>query len=81
VPQESSIMNTLSDITNIENNTEVIFVHAFILNNLLFVFSHFRKKLNILISVGSQLFLEIRKCIVDCIFNSVNRKISCINKT
>jgi hypothetical protein len=28
VPQESSIMNTLSDITNIENDTEVIFVHA-----------------------------------------------------
>jgi hypothetical protein len=35
VPQESSIMNTLSDIT------------------LLFVFSHFRKKLDILISVAS----------------------------
>jgi hypothetical protein len=35
-------MNTLSDITNIENDTEVIFVHA--LNNLLFVFSHSRKK-------------------------------------
>jgi hypothetical protein len=28
VPQESSIMNTLSDIINIENDTEVIFVHA-----------------------------------------------------
>jgi hypothetical protein len=31
VPQESSIMNPFSDITNIENDTEdteVIFVHA-----------------------------------------------------
>jgi hypothetical protein len=28
VPQESSIMTTLSDITNTENDTEVIFVHA-----------------------------------------------------
>jgi hypothetical protein len=64
-------MNILSDITNVENNTEVIFVHAFVLNNLLFVFSHFRKKLSILISVGSQLFSEIIKCIVGCIFNSV----------
>jgi hypothetical protein len=44
-------MNTLSDITNIENDSEVIFVHA--LNNLLFVFSHFGKKLDILISVAS----------------------------
>jgi hypothetical protein len=42
-------MPGLSDITNIENDTEVIFVHALILNNLLFVFSHFRKKLDILI--------------------------------
>jgi hypothetical protein len=51
-------MNTLSDITNIENDTEVIFVHAlnrsrYILNNLLLVFSHFRKKLDILISIAS----------------------------
>jgi hypothetical protein len=51
VPQESSIMNTLSDITNIENDTELIFVHA--LNNLLLVSSHFRKKLDILISIAS----------------------------
>jgi hypothetical protein len=51
VPQESSIMNTLSDITNIENDSEVIFVHA--LNSLLFGFSHFRKKLDILISIAS----------------------------
>jgi hypothetical protein len=34
----------LNDITNIENDTEVIFVHAF---------SHLRKKLEILISVAS----------------------------
>jgi hypothetical protein len=56
VPQESSIMNTLSDITNIENDTEVIFVHALnrsTLNNFLLVFSHFRKKLDILISIAS----------------------------
>jgi hypothetical protein len=58
VPQESSIMNTLSDITIIENDTEVIFVHAlnrsmYILNNLLLVFSHFRKKLDILISTAN----------------------------
>jgi hypothetical protein len=45
-------MNTLIDITNIENDTEVIFVHALNIN-LLFVFSHFRKKLDILISVAS----------------------------
>jgi hypothetical protein len=50
--QESSIMNTLSDITNIENDTEVIFVHALNIN-LLFVFSHIRKKLYILISLAS----------------------------
>jgi hypothetical protein len=50
--QESSIMNTLSDITNIENDTEVIFVHALNINQL-FVFSYFRKKLDILISVAS----------------------------
>jgi hypothetical protein len=35
VPQESNIMNTLSDNTNIENDTEVIFVHA--LNRSTFV--------------------------------------------
>jgi hypothetical protein len=52
VLQESSIMNTLSDITNTENETEVIFVHALNIN-LLFVFSHFRKKLEILISLDS----------------------------
>jgi hypothetical protein len=46
-------MPGLSDITNIENDTEVIFVHALILNNLLFVFSHFRKELDILISAAS----------------------------
>jgi hypothetical protein len=45
-------MNTLSDVTNIENDTEVIFVHALNIN-LLFVFSHFRKKLDILISLAS----------------------------
>jgi hypothetical protein len=45
-------MNTLIDITNIENDAEVIFVHALIIN-LLFVFSHFRKKLDILISLAS----------------------------
>jgi hypothetical protein len=45
-------MNTLSDITNIENDSEVIFVHA-LNNNLLFVFSHFRKKLDILILIAS----------------------------
>jgi hypothetical protein len=52
VPQESSIINTLTDITNIGNDTEVIFVHALNIN-LLFVFSHFRKKLDILISLAS----------------------------
>jgi hypothetical protein len=51
-------MNILSDITNIENDTEVIFVYAlnrsrYILNNLLLVFSHFRKKLDIFISISS----------------------------
>jgi hypothetical protein len=52
VPQESSIMNTLSDITTMENDTEVIFVHALNIN-LLFVFSHFGKKQDILISLGN----------------------------
>jgi hypothetical protein len=42
-------MNTLSDITNIENDTEVIFVHALNIKYIL----HFRKKLNILISAAS----------------------------
>jgi hypothetical protein len=51
VPQESSRMNTLSDITNIENDSEVIFVHA--LNKSFVCVSHFRKKLDILISVAS----------------------------
>jgi hypothetical protein len=45
-------MNTLSDITTMENDTEVIFGHALNIN-LLFVFSHFRKKLDILISLAS----------------------------
>jgi hypothetical protein len=58
MPHETSIMNTSSDITNIENDPEVIFVHAlnrstYILNNPLLVFSHFRK------------------CIVGCILYSV----------
>jgi hypothetical protein len=53
-----ALLNTLSDIANIENDTEVIFVHAlnrsrYILNNFLLVFSHFRKKLDILISIAS----------------------------
>jgi hypothetical protein len=48
---DCSIKNTLSGITNIENDTEVIFVHA--LNIKYFVLSHFRKKLDILISVAS----------------------------
>jgi hypothetical protein len=45
-------MNTLSDITNIENDTEVIFVRTLNIN-LLFVFSNFRKKPDILISLAS----------------------------
>jgi hypothetical protein len=45
-------MNTSSDITTMENDTEVIFVHALNIN-FLFVFSHFRKKLDILISLAS----------------------------
>jgi hypothetical protein len=45
-------MNTLSDITTIENDTEVIFIHALNIN-LSFVFSYFRKKLDILISLAS----------------------------
>jgi hypothetical protein len=39
-------MNTI--ITNIKNDTEVIFVHALNIN-LLFVFSHFRKNLDMLL--------------------------------
>jgi hypothetical protein len=82
VPQESSIMNTLSDITNIENDTEVIFVHA--LNNFLFVFSHFRKKLVILISVAN-FFRKFENVLCVAFFNSVghiiSREISCINET
>jgi hypothetical protein len=59
VPQKSSIMNTLSDITTMENDTEVIFIHALNIN-LLFVFSHFRKKLDILIPLAS--FFRIEFC-------------------
>jgi hypothetical protein len=72
VPQESGIMNTLSDITNIENDTEVICVKPFPKKAGYFNFS-------------SQLFSEIQKCIVGCIFNSVwhiiTREMPCINKT
>jgi hypothetical protein len=52
-------MNTLSDITTMENDTEVIFIHALNIN-LLFVFSHFRKKLDILIPLAS--FFRIEFC-------------------
>jgi hypothetical protein len=82
VPQESSMMNTLSDITNIENETEVIFVPALNIN-LLFVFNHFRKKLEILISLAN--FFRKFENVLYCIFNSVGhiitREIYCINKT
>jgi hypothetical protein len=81
VPQESSIINTLSDITNIENDTELIFVHA--LNNLLLVSSHFRKKLDILISIAS--FFGNSKMYCGLHFFSIGhiitRETPCINKT
>jgi hypothetical protein len=75
-------MNTLSDTTNIENDTEVgnfFLCIKLILNNLLFP-----KKAGYF-NFNSQLFSEIRKCIVGCIFNSVgliiSREIPCMNKT
>jgi hypothetical protein len=63
-------MNTLSDITNIENDTEVIFVHALNIKYSLVCVKPFPKKAGYF-NFSRQLFSEIRKCIVGCIFNSV----------
>jgi hypothetical protein len=88
MPHETSIMNTSSDITNIENDPEVIFVHAlnrstYILNNPLLVFSHFRKKLDILISIASFFGNSKMYCGLHFLFRQhiSTREIPCINKT
>jgi hypothetical protein len=72
-------MNTLSDITNIENDTEVIFVHALNIN-LLFVFSHFRKNLDMLISLAS-FFRKFENVLWIAFLIPLTREIPCINKT
>jgi hypothetical protein len=72
-------MNTLSDITNIENDTEVIFVHALNIN-LLFVFSHFRKNLDMLISLAS-FFRKFENVLWIALLIPLTREIPCINKT
>jgi hypothetical protein len=51
-------MNTLSDITTIENDSEVIFVHA--LNKSFVCVQPFPKKAGYF-NFSSQLFSEIRK--------------------
>jgi hypothetical protein len=79
---DCSIKNSLSGITNIENDTEVIFVHALNIKYSLVCVKPFPKKAGYF-NFSSQLFSEIRKCIVGCIFNSVGHiitgEILCIN--